>query len=141
MTDFETRLRAAYDAWHESGGRTPERFFDLYADDIELHSILEASLADALSGAFVGKTQALVYYTAIAEAWEMIGGRTDDVVARADKVVWIGHSAWRNRRTLRTVSGPKIDVWTLRGDRAVHFLELFDSYGCARAAGLVDLPN
>jgi ketosteroid isomerase-like protein len=141
MEDFEARLAAAYQSWHASRGRTPEAFFALYHDDIELHSILEASLLDAMRGPFVGKNAALAYYTAIAEAWEMVEARADDFVARGDKVVAIGHATWRNLKTLRIVDGPKVDVWTVRDGRAVHYLEMFDSYGTARALGVVDPPE
>ena len=140
MEEFEARLAAAYQAWHESRGRTPDRFFALYADEIELHSILEASLTDLMRGPFVGKPAAIKYFAAIAEQWEMIDARLDDLVARGDKLVGIGHASWRNLKTLRLVSGPKVDVWTVRDGLAVHFLEMFDSYGCARALGLIDPP-
>ena len=55
MQEFEARLAAAYHSWHASRGRTPDRFFELYAEDIELHSILEASLPDDMGGPFIGK--------------------------------------------------------------------------------------
>lgn len=140
MEEFEARLAAAYEAWHASRGRTPEGFYDLYHEDIELHSILEASLMDAMRGPFIGKGAALAYYTAIAEAWEMVEARTHGFVARGDTVVWIGHATWRNLKTLRVVDGPKVDVWTVRDGLAVHFLEMFDSYGTALALGVVDPP-
>ena len=140
MEEFEARLAEAYAAWHESRGRTPEVFFALYADEIELHSILEASLGDHMGGPFVGKVAAIAYFTAIAEAWEMIDARLDDIVARDGKIVCIGYAAWKNLRTLRTVAGPKVDVWTVREGLAVHYLEMFDSYGAARALGVVDPP-
>jgi ketosteroid isomerase-like protein len=139
MDEFEARLAAAYDAWHASRGRTPDRFFALYDEDIELHSVLEASLFDdQMRGPFIGKVAALDYFTAIAEAWEMVEARTDAIVARDDKVVWVGHAAWRNLKTLRVVAGPKIDVWTVRDGKAIDFLEVYDSYGTARALGLVE---
>jgi uncharacterized protein len=142
MDEFEARLRTAYEAWHASRGRAPEFFYALYADNVELHSILEASLSDdQMRGPFIGKPAALTYFTAIAEAWEMIEARTEDFVARGDKLVWIGHATWRNLKTLRIVSGPKIDVWTVREGLAVHFLEMFDSFGCALALGIVDPPT
>jgi len=141
MEEFEARLAAAYQSWHASRGRTPEAFFALYDDDIELHSILEASLTDSMRGPFIGKGAALAYYTAIAEAWEMIAARADHFVARGDKVVVVGQAAWRNLKTLRVVDGPKVDVWTHRDGLAVHFLEMFDSYGTARALGVVDPPE
>ncbi len=141
MEEFESRLAAAYQAWHESRGRTPDRFFALYSDDIELHSILESSLNDTMRGPFIGKDAAIAYFAAIAEQWEMLDARIDDMIARGNKIVSIGHATWRNLKTLRLVSGPKVDVWTVRDGRAVHFLEMFDSYGCARAIGLIDWPT
>jgi ketosteroid isomerase-like protein len=138
MEEFESRLAAAYEAWHETRGRSPDRFFSLYSDDIALHSILEASLNDQMRGPFIGKTAAIAYFAAIAEQWEMLDARTDAFIARGDRVVWVGRAAWRNLKTLRVVDGPKVDVWTVRDGLAVHFLEMFDSYGCARALGLVD---
>ena len=141
MEEFEARLAAAYDAWHASRGRTPEAFFALYDEDIELHSILEASLMDAMRGPFIGKGAALAYFTAIAEAWEMIAASADSFIARGDKVVVVGRATWRNLMTLRVVDGPKVDVWTVRDGLAVHFLEMFDSHGTARALGVVDPPE
>ena len=141
MEEFESRLAAAYQAWHESRGRTPDRFFSLYADDIELHSILEASLGDATRGPFVGKDAAIAYYAAIAEQWEMVEARIDTIVARGETIVCVGHATWRNLKTLRLVSGPKVDVWTVRDGLAVLYLEMFDSYGCARALGVIDWPT
>lgn len=142
MDEFRARLAAAYDAWHASRGRTPDRFFELYADEIELRSILEVSVFGDVPGLpFVGKQAALAYYTAIAEAWEMLDGSTEAIIAEGDRIVWIGRVAWRNLRTLRKVEGPKIDVWTLRDGRAVCYLEVFDTYGTARALGLIDQPD
>lgn len=141
MEEFERRLIAAYEAWHGSRGRALEHFFALYAEEIELHSILEASLADKMGGPFIGKPAALAYFAVIAEQWEMLEARLDKVVARDDTVVCIGQAAWRNLKTLRVVAGPKVDVWTVRDGLAVRYLELFDSYGCARALGLVDPPE
>jgi ketosteroid isomerase-like protein len=140
MEEFEARLAAAYQAWHESRGRTPDRFFALYSESIELHSILEASLLEAIRGPFVGKQAAIAYFAAIAEQWEMVEAGLETIVARGDRVVCVGHATWRNLKTLRLVSGPKVDVWTVRDGLAVHYLEMFDSYGCARALGVIDWP-
>ena len=141
MEEFERRLIAAYEAWHDSRGRTPQHFFALYAEEIELHSIMEASLADKMGGPFIGKSAALAYFAAIAEQWEMVEGRLDKLVARGDTAVCVGRAAWRNLKTLRVVAGPKVDVWTVRDGLAIHYLEMFDSYGCARAIGLIDWPT
>ena len=36
---------------------------------------------------FVGKPAALTYFTAIAEAWEMLEGRTDAIIARVERLL------------------------------------------------------
>jgi ketosteroid isomerase-like protein len=142
MEEFKARLVAAYDAWHASRGRSPEAFYALYADDIELRSILQAARIDeVMRGPFIGKATALAYFTAIAEAWEMVEARVDRFVAEGDTVVVVGHATWRNLKTLRVVDGPKVDVWTVRDGQAARYLEMFDSYGTARALGLVDEPE
>jgi ketosteroid isomerase-like protein len=139
MDEFEARLTTAYDAWHASRGRTPDRFFALYDDGIEMRSILDTALpGEPYRGPYFGKHAALAYYTALAEAWEMLEGRTEAIVARGDTLVWIGHVTWRNLRTLRVVSGPKIEVWTVRDGLAVRFFEIYDSYGTAKAWGLIE---
>jgi hypothetical protein len=71
----------------------------------------------------------------------MLDAAVEAIVARDDRVVCIGRASWRNLKTLRLVTGPKIDVWTIRDGLAVHYLEMFDSYGCARALGVIDWPT
>lgn len=68
----------------------------------------------------------------------MLEGSTKAIVARDDKVVWIGRIAWRNYKTLRVVSGPKVAVGTVRDGLAVDCLDLFDSYGACWAMGQIE---
>lgn len=138
MEAFQQKLAAAYAAWIDSRGRQPEGFLNLYAEDIELHSVLESSLPAHDAGPFVGRRAALGYFVAIAERWDMVELTTHGFATGADTVIWHGHSVWRNRRTLRTVAGPKADIWTVRDGEAVRMLEIYDSYGFARAIGLID---
>jgi ketosteroid isomerase-like protein len=110
----------------------PDRFISLYAEGIELHSILEAPLCSAIARPVRGQGERRSPISASDR--RAVGddrARLDDVVARGDKVVCVGHATWRNLKTLRVVSGPKVDVWTVRDGLAVHYLEMFDSYGCA----------
>jgi ketosteroid isomerase-like protein len=140
MDSFETDLAAAYAAWIDSRGRRPDLFFDLYADDVELHSVLSVSLAAYIRGPFIGRREALNYFVAIAESWEMVEMRTEGIARGPDTVIWHGQSHWRNRKTLRAIAGPKVDIWTVRDGKAVRMLELYDTYGFAWATGLLDPP-
>lgn len=140
MDVFETDLAAAYAAWIESRGRRPDLFFGLYAEDVELHSVLSASLGAHIRGPFIGRREALNHFVAIAESWEMVEMRTDGFTRGQDTVIWHGQSHWRNLKTLRSVSGPKADIWTLRDGKAVRLVEIYDSFGFAWATGLLDPP-
>lgn len=139
--DFRGRLEAAYRGWDSSGGKTPQLFFELMDEAIEFHSILESEFpTDPLGGPFIGKPAVLAYYTGIAEGWELISSKTERIVGEGDTIVWIGHVRWRQRRTLRLLDSPKVDVWSVWNGKAIRYLEMFDSCGYARAIGAIDPP-
>jgi ketosteroid isomerase-like protein len=139
--DFKRRLDVAYAEWDKSGGRTPRLFFELMDEAIEFRSLLEGGFpADGLAGPFNGKPAVLAYYAGIAESWELLSCRTERLLAEGDTVVWIGRVSWRQRRTLRVMETPKVDVWTVWNGRAIRYLEMFDSFAYARAIGMVDPP-
>ena len=77
------------------------------------------------------------YFAALDAEWEMIDFPTEKVVEQGDTVVWIGRCTWRNRRTDRVETSPKIDVWTFRDGRAVRLLEMFDTLAFVRGAGML----
>jgi len=140
-SDFRQRLEAAYDAWGASCGTTPAPFFELMDDGIEFHTVLERAFpCDRMSGPFNGKPAVLGYLAALAESWELISSRTEAMVEEGDKVVWIGRVRWRHRRTLRELSTPRVDVWTVWQGRAIRYFQMFDSASYARAAGLSEPP-
>ena len=140
-TQFRQRLAAAYDAWGASCGTTPAAFFELMDEGIEFHSILERAFpCDRLSGPFNGKAAVIGYWAAIAESWELVSSRTEAILGEEDRVVWIGRVRWRHRRTLREMTTPKVDIWTVWQGRAIRYFEMFDSASYARAIGLTDPP-
>ena len=140
-SEFRQRLEAAYDAWAASGGTTPAVFHDLLDDGVELHSILERAFpCERLSGPFNGKAAVIGYWAALAESWQLISCRTDAIVEEGDRVVWIGRARWRNRRTLREMASPRVDIWTVWQGRAIRYFQMFDSASYAQAAGLTDPP-
>ena len=77
------------------------------------------------------------YFAALDADWEMIDFPTEQVVEQNDTVVWIGRCTWRNRHTGLLATTPKVDIWTFRDGKAVAMLELFDTLGFARGAGLL----
>ena len=139
IDEFRQRIDAAYAGWGTSHGTTPAAFFDLMDEAIEFRTVLERAFPqDPLSGPFLGKVSVIGYWTAIAESWDLVTSRTEALVAEADRVVWYGQIHWRNRRTLREFTSPKVDVWTVWQGRAVRYFEMFDTAAYALAAGIAD---
>lgn len=131
------RVADAYRQWRDTKGMSPEPFLDLMADGIEMRSVLEPALPDDLAAHRKSQGEAREYFAIVLRDWEMIDFPQETIVADGDTLVWIGRCAWRHRRTGQEIDTPKVDIWTFRDGKAVRFLEMFDSLGFARTAGLI----
>lgn len=127
------RLRQAYQLWSESRGAESDQWIDLFADTIEMRSVLTPDLPDDLAAIRRSLSGALEYFQTVARDWEMIDFRADRYVDGGDDVVMVGRCAWRNRATGKIVDTPKVDIWHFENGKAVSFLEMFDSLAFVRA--------
>ena len=57
----------------------------------------------------------------------MIHYETSVFAADTDRVVMLGSTAWRNRRTQKVVDTPKADLVTFRDGKIVDFSEFYDT--------------
>jgi ketosteroid isomerase-like protein len=57
----------------------------------------------------------------------MIHYKTEQFAVDGDRVVMVGRTAWRNRKTGRHFDTPKADLVTFRDGRVVEFLEFYDT--------------
>ncbi|HEY6814226.1 MAG TPA: nuclear transport factor 2 family protein [Croceibacterium sp.] len=131
------RVRAAYEHWAGSLGSDAEPFFALVTDDFVMASVLEPPELHEMACDHCGPAHLREYFAALEADWEMVEFPTERVVEQGDTVVWIGRCTWRNRHTGLVETTPKVDVWTFRGDRAVHLLEMFDTLAFVRGAGML----
>ena len=127
------RLADAYRIWSESNGKVSDAWFGLIDDRVQLRSVLKPELPDDLAAEWDSPSGVRDYFATIARDWEMDYYRVDRIVDGGDDVVVVGHCAWRNRATGRSVDTPKVDVWRFEDGRAVSYLEMFDSLGFIRA--------
>jgi ketosteroid isomerase-like protein len=127
------QLRKAYAIWSESKGAVSDPWLDLFADQIELRSVLTPDLPDDFAALRHSRAGAMEYFQTLARDWEMIAFDVDRFVDGGDDVVMVGRCAWRNRATGRIVDSPKVDVWRFEDGKAVTFMEMFDSLAFMRA--------
>ena len=73
------------------------------------------------------RTDFVRYLEGLTRDWEMIHYETSVFAADNDRVVMLGSTAWRNRRTRKVVDTPKADLVTFRNGRIVDFSEFYDT--------------
>ena len=130
-------LKVAYTNWRETKGGNLDQVLGLFDDQIEMHSVLEPNVQHELARVQRSREDTKSYFRELLDNWEMVDFPTEKIVADGDTVVWIGRCHWRNKHDGKELNTPKIDVWTFRNGKAVRFLEMFDSLGFVRAAGLI----
>jgi ketosteroid isomerase-like protein len=87
-----------------------------------------------LPGSGRGKSDFLSYIAGLTTDWEMIFYRIDEYLAQDDRVVAIGSTSWRNKRTGKIVLTPKVDIWRMKDGKAVQFSEFYDTAKLIAAA-------
>lgn len=127
-------LTTAYRLWHESKGESVEHWMSIADDNIAFGSLAEGSPAAPLTAPVRSKEELRRYLRGLRENWEMIHFTVSYFIAEGDRVAMVGRTAWRNRKTNRTIETPKVDVWRFRNGRAVEVYEYYDTAGVVAAA-------
>ena len=132
------KIEPVYRRWHETKGGNVEEVLELFADHIEMRSVLTPDVPHEISGTHSSKDEARAYFEGLLKDWEMLEFVAERFIESAggEDVVMIGHCAWRHRGTGVEVDTPKVDIWRFEDGKATLFYELFDSLAFARGIGL-----
>ncbi len=133
MNDVLARLRAAYQAWHETKGGSIDTWLALIADEIDFRSLADGAHNAPWSKRRRTREDVRHYLTGLLAEFEMIHFKVDRFVCEDDTIVMIGQTAWTCRRTARKVYTPKVDVWRFRNGMAIEYAEYFDTARLADA--------
>jgi hypothetical protein len=122
------RLKACYDQWIETRGRSSETWMAILDDRIEFRSI---AMGDPHGAAFTGprseRSEIKSYFDGLLAEWEMVDFRIDHYIEDGDMVAAVGWNAWRNKATGKLFESPKVDIWRFEGDKVVAFSEFYDT--------------
>jgi ketosteroid isomerase-like protein len=127
-------LKNAYAEWAGKKASDPSCWTSIMAEDVELRSLADGAPGVGFSQARHGLAEAKKYLEELTRDWEMISYEVEDYVAQGDCVVAIGSTTWRNEKTGKAVSTPKVDVWRMRNGKIVAFAEYFDTAKVLAAA-------
>lgn len=132
-------LQAAYRRWSDTRGGSAAEVLELFADEIEMRSLLDSELPSALAGIHRSRAEAAAYFEALSRDWEMLYYDVERFIAEGDDVVMVGRCGYRNKTTGREVHTPKLDLWHFADGRATRFSEYFDTLSFATAADAAEL--
>ena len=121
-------LTEAYRRWNDSRGGSVDHWMSICADNISFGSLIQGAAPQvAYMTGYTARDELGRYFEGLARDWEMIEYKVNHLVAQQDRVVMLGHCAWRHKQTGKVVSTPKADSWRFANGKAVEYYEYFDT--------------
>ncbi|MGH6923211.1 MAG: nuclear transport factor 2 family protein [Propylenella sp.] len=127
-------LKNAYAEWGDKKAADLGCWTCLMADDIKMRSLASGARGAEFTQARSGKAQAIAYLEELTRDWKMNSYVVDEYIAQGDRVVAVGSTSWTNKKTGKTASTPKVDIWRMRNGQAVEFAEFYDTAALFAAA-------
>ncbi len=132
-------LERTYRRWSDTRGGSAPEVLELFADEIEMRSVLDREVPSELAGVHRSRAEAAEYFAALSREWEMLYYDVERFIAEGDEVVMVGRCGYRNKTTGLEVHTPKVDLWHFENGRATRFSEYYDTLGLATAAQAAEL--
>lgn len=133
-------VRALYKTWRESRGNCPDALSEIFADTVQLASMDDRQPGLAFAQTAATRGDAVRYFSAILEEWEMVEHSPDELFGSGDRVAMFGRCAWRNKQTHKTAQCRIANFWRFSDGKVVEFIDVFDS-ARAVAAAIPDNPK
>lgn len=135
MTEEESNvalLQATYAAWHRTGGDATV-WLDILADEIAWGSLADGRPGMEFTRPRATRDEVMGYFEGLAKDWAMEFYHVNEFVAQGGRVVALGECSWTYRRTGKTVTLPKVDVWLLENGKVIQFMEHYDTHTALQA--------
>ena len=127
-------VKRVYSDWDNSKGAGTDYMMNVFHKDVQFTSLADGAEDVAFTASRKGKEDFLTYIDGLPRDWEMIFYRVDDYIAQGDRVVAIGSTSWRNKKTRKIMTTPKVDIWRMKNGKAVEFAEYYDTAKLIAAA-------
>jgi ketosteroid isomerase-like protein len=127
-------LKQAYAEWAGQRGQSVDCWMSIVADDARLTSLADGAQGVTFTRPRTGKSEILDYLKGLTAEWDMLFYRIDEHIAQGDRVVALGSTSWRNKRTGKVMVTPKVDIWRMRNGKIVQFAEFYDTAKLIAAA-------
>jgi uncharacterized protein len=126
-TENVAKLKDAYLRWDKSKGKDTTMWTSLFAEDVRLRSLAGGRPGLEFSLECRSIEDVARYFDGLTREWDMIHYKTDQFTVDGDRVVMLGSTSWKHKKTGRVFDTPKADLITFRGGRIVEFFEFYDT--------------
>jgi len=121
------KLKEGYRLWHEGKASSYEFWMDLMHDNVNFASIAEGKRGFEFASTKSAKEEVRDYFEGVVQQWEMIHYTPHEYLAQGDRIVMLGETSWRNRKTGKVVDTKKCDVFRFEDKKIIEFMEFFDT--------------
>jgi len=128
------RLKQAYGLWHDRKGDSVNHWMSIVAEHGRFGSLAEGAAPLQFARSYSSREALREYFQGLLSDWDMIHYTVDEYVAQGDAVFARGSTAWKNKKTGKSVETPKADFWRFRDGEVVEFYEYYDTARFAAAA-------
>lgn len=130
MAEYEAalpKLKAAYQAWHDTKGKSIDTWVALLSDQVDWRSLANGQHGVPWTKTRMGPEDVRGYLVGLTTDMDTEHFTVDQYVSQGDTIVMIGATAWRHRSTGKRLETPKVDVWRFKDGKAVAFFEYYDT--------------
>ena len=120
-------LKQAYSSWAKTKGASADQWLSICADNICFGSLAQGPAGAQYLTAFQERNALKDYFAGLSRDWEMLDYVTVHYIAQDDRVVVLGHCAWKFKQTGKIVETPKADSWRFKDGKAVEYYEFYDT--------------
>lgn len=133
-SDNVEKLRDAYQRWDKSKGQDTSMWTSLMAPDVRLRSLAGGRPGLEFTQECCSIGDVARYLEGLTGEWEMLHYTTSEFAVDGDRVVMLGSTSWKHRKTGEVFDTPKADLVTFRDGRIVEFFEFYDTEKVLAAA-------
>jgi len=120
-------LKKAYDVWFESRGSSGV-WVDILAYEDSWQSLADGKPGMEFTKPRASKAEVLNYLDELTDQWSMEFYHVNEFVAQGGRVVALAECSWTHKKTGKTVTIPKVDVWLFENGKATQFFEHYDTH-------------
>ncbi len=121
------KLKDAYRRWDRSKGKDTSMWTDLFAPNVRLRSLAAGTPGLTFTLECRSQKDIARYFEGLTGEFEMVNYKTKEFAVDGDRIVMLGSTSWRHKKTGKTFDTPKADLVTFRKGRVIEFYELYDT--------------